>query len=68
MMMTYTITARREDLKGLLNIADLADETFKVTISPMSEEEAQEIEFKSLKGIAGKYLDADEVRRERRGL
>ena len=34
----------------------------------LSEEEADEIKFKSLKGIAGRPLNADEVRRERLGL
>jgi hypothetical protein len=28
----------------------------------------KDIEFKSLKGIAGKWLDLDEVRKERLGL
>ena len=42
--------------------------TFKVTISPVSEDEADELEFKSLKGIAGCPLDLDEVRKERLGF
>ena len=46
----------------------LTGTAFKVTITPISEEEADEIRFKSLKGIAGRPLDADEVRKERLGL
>lgn len=63
--MTYTTTAKKEDLKGLFNMDDLTDARFKITISPVSEDEADEIEFKSLKGIAGEYLDIDEIRKER---
>ena len=66
--MTSTITATREMLRGLFNIDSLPETTFKVTISPVSEDEADEIEFKSLKGIAGRPVDLDEVRRERLGL
>ena len=33
--------------------------------SPQTNEETYETEFKSLKGIAGKKLDIDEIRRER---
>ncbi|MBR1439352.1 MAG: hypothetical protein IJ697_03105 [Synergistaceae bacterium] len=32
---------------------------------PQTNEETYETEFKSLKGIAGKRLDIDEIRRER---
>ena len=66
--MTSTITATREMLRGLFNVDSLPETTFKVTISPVSEDEADELEFKSLKGIAGCPLDLDEVRRERLGL
>ena len=66
--MTSTITATREMLRGLFNVDNLPETTFKVTISPVSEDEADEIEFKSLKGIAGRPLDLDEVRRERLGF
>lgn len=63
--MTSTATVSREQLKGIFDIDRLKDTTFKVTITPISEDEADEIEFKSLKGIAGKPLDVDEVRKER---
>ena len=63
--MTNTATVSREQLKGIFDVDSLEDTTFKVTITPISETEADEIEFKSLKGIAGKPLDADEVRKER---
>ena len=66
--MTYTATAKREKLKGLFETDNLKDSTFKVTIVPITDAEADEIEFKSLKGIAGKWLDLEEVRKERLGL
>ena len=66
--MTMTTTAKKEALKGLFETDALTDSMFRITISPISESEANEIEFKSLKGIAGKWLDIDEVRKERLGL
>ena len=63
--MTQTTAVTRDKLRGIFDIDNLSDGAFKVTISPVSETEADEIEFKSLKGIAGKRLDIDEVRRER---
>lgn len=66
--MTETATVHREQLKGIFDIDHLDDTAFKVTISPISETEADEIEFKSLKGIAGRPLNIDEIRRERLGL
>ena len=62
---TQTTAVKRDKLRGIFDIDSLADTIFKVTISPVSEAEADEIEFKSLKGIAGKRLDVDAVRRER---
>ena len=58
----------KDKLKGIFDTDNLAGTTFKVTITPISEEEADEIEFKTLKGIAGRPLDVDEVRKERLGL
>lgn len=66
--MTNTAVVSKDKLKGIFDTDNLAGTTFKVTITPISEEEADEIEFKTLKGIAGRPLDADEVRRERLGL
>ncbi|MCR4935315.1 MAG: hypothetical protein K5990_02375 [Oscillospiraceae bacterium] len=63
--MTQTTAVRKEQLKGLFDTDRLTGTAFKVTITPISEEEADEIEFQSLKGIAGRPLDLDEVRRER---
>ena len=60
-----TAAAKKEQLKGIFDTADLAGDFFKVTITPISEEEADNIEFKSLKGIAGRPLDLDEIRKER---
>ena len=64
----YTTTAKKEQLAGLFDTVKLAGNDFKVTVLPISEAEADEIEFKSLKGIANRWLDVDEVRRERLGL
>ena len=63
--MTNTAIVSRDKLKGIFDTGRLTDTIFKVTITPISETEADEIEFKSLKGIAGKPLDLDEVRKER---
>ena len=63
--MTNTATASKEQLKGIFDIDNLDGTTFKVTVTPISEEEASEIEFKSLKGIAGRPLDLNQVREER---
>lgn len=63
--MTSTVTVEREKLKGIIDIDKLNSTLFRVTISPLSEAEIDEIEFKSLKGIAGRPLDLDVVRKER---
>ena len=63
--MTNIAAVNKDKLKGIFDTDSLKGTAFKVTITPISEEEANEIEFKSLKGIAGRPLDADEVRKER---
>ena len=63
--MTRTATVSRERLSGIFDTDHLTAPFFKVTITPVSEEEADELEFKSLKGIAGVPLDVDSVRKER---
>ena len=65
--MTYTTIARRDDLKGFVT-NNLSDQFYKVTITPISEDEADNIEFNKLKGCAGVWLDIDEIRKERLGL
>lgn len=67
-MMTNTAVVSKDKLEGIFDTESLKGTTFKVTIMPITEEEAIDIEFKSLKGIAGKWLDQDEVRKERLGL
>lgn len=62
---TQTTAVSREKLINIFDADSLKEPLFKVTITPVSEEEADEIEFKSLKGIAGKPLDLDAVRQER---
>ena len=64
-VVTSTAVVRKEKLKGIFETDKLSGTVFKVTITPISEEDAEEIEFKSLKGIAWRPLDADEVRKER---
>ena len=63
--MTNTAAVSRDKLKGIFDTDSLPDTFFKVTITPITEDEAKDIEFKSLKGIAGKWLDLDEARKER---
>ncbi len=66
--MTNTAAVSKDKLKGIFDTDSLTGTDFKVTITPISEDEAKDIEFKSLKGIAGRHLDLDEVRKERLGL
>ncbi|MBQ3376979.1 MAG: hypothetical protein IJG62_01780 [Synergistaceae bacterium] len=66
--MTNTAAVSKDKLKGIFDTDKLDGDLFKVTIAPISAEEADDIEFKSLKGIAGRPLNLDEVRRERLGL
>ena len=63
--MIDTAVVGRDKLRGIFDVDRLKGTTFKVTISPISEAEAKEIEFKSLKSIAGIPLDIDEIRKER---
>ena len=63
--MMSTVTVERDKLKGIIDVDNLVGALFRVSISPISEAEADEIEFKSLKGIAGKPLNLDDVRKER---
>jgi len=66
--MTTTTTASKNELKGLFDVRQLKDPIYKVTITPVTKAEAEDIEFKSLKGIAGKPLSLDDVRKERLGV
>ena len=66
--MTNIAAVSKDRLKGIFDTDSLTGTAFKVTITPISEDEAKDIEFKSLKGIAGRRLDLDEVRKERLGL
>ena len=63
--MKNTAVVNKENLKGIFDTEKLTGTTYKVTITPISENEADEIEFKSLKGIAEKPLNLDEIRKER---
>ena len=66
--MMYTTAVSKNKLKSIFDINSLTGTTFKVTIPPISEEEAAEIRFKRLGGIVGRPLDQEEVRIERLGL
>ena len=66
--MINTTAVNKEKLKGIFDTDNLQGDLFRVTITPISREEADEIAFKSLKGIAGRPLDLNEVRRERLGV
>ena len=49
-------------------ITETENEIQRPVFSPLTKAtnaETDEIEFKSLKGIAGRWLDIDEIRRER---
>ena len=66
--MTNTTAVSKDKLRGIFDVDALPGTNFRVTIASISEEEAAEIGFRSLKGIAGRPLDLDEVRKERLGL
>ena len=51
--MTNTTAVHKDKLKGIFDTDRLTGTAFKVTITPISEDEAKDIEYKSLKGIAG---------------
>ncbi len=63
--MTYTTTASRSDLERIPIPKDLSGSLFRVTITPISEADAEKEAFLNLKGIAGKPLDLSAIREER---
>lgn len=66
--MTYTTYANKEDLKGIFDVDKLSETEFKITITPISDDEKEDLEFKSLKGICREELSLDSIRKERLGL
>lgn len=64
----YTAVVTRDSLNNIRIPETLAGNRFVVTFTPVTDEQADELEFKSLKGIAGRELSLDEVRMERLGL
>lgn len=66
--MTYTTYANKEDLKGIFDVDKLSETEFKITITPISDDEKEDLEFKSLKGICREELSLDNIRKERLGL
>ena len=63
--MTYTTTADREALKNLNIPPTMEGSVFRVTITTMEDEDPSIVSFRNLKGIAGRELTLDDVRRER---
>ena len=63
--MTSTLIVEKDKLKGIIDVDNLIGTLFRVTVSPLSEAEIDELEFKSLKGSARKPLDLEKVRKER---
>ena len=63
--MTNIAAVNKDKLKGIFDTDSLTGTAFKVTITPISEEEADEIRFKSLKGIAPSVVPATEPFRVR---
>ena len=61
--MICAAAVERDKLGKMFDTERLSGRTFTMTLSPASE--SDETEFKTLKGIAGKRLDIDEVRKER---
>ena len=68
MATTYTAVVKRDKLNNIPIPETLQGNSFIVTFTAISEEEARKLEFKSLKGIAGRELNLDDVRRERLGV
>ena len=64
----YTVLVTRDNLNNIRIPENLTGNRFVVTFTPVTDEQADELEFKSLKGIAGRELSIDEVRMERLGL
>ena len=63
--MTYTMTANRDDLQKLNIPSTMTGSVFRVTITPIEDEEPNIVSFRKLKGIAGCELTLDDVKRER---
>ena len=63
--MTYTTTEDREALKNLNIPPTMVGSVFRVTITTMEDEDPSIVSFRNLKGIAGRELTLDDVRRER---
>ena len=63
--MTYITTANREALQKLNIPSTMSGSIFRVTITPIEDEDPSIISFRNLKGIAGRELTLDDVRRER---
>lgn len=64
-MMTYTTTANRDDLQKLNIPSTMTGSVFRVTITPIDTEEPNIVSFRNLKGIAGRELTLDDVKKER---
>ena len=63
--MTYTTTATRAQLKELIPKDMVAGAIFLVSITPVSDEEADVIAFRRLKGIVTEDINLDQIKGER---
>ena len=68
MATTYTAIVKRDNLNNIRIPETVQGNSFIVTFTPVTDEDLQKLEFKSLKGIAGCELTLDDVRRERLGI
>lgn len=66
--MTYTAMVKRDEIQNIRIPDSVVGTSFLVSFTPVTDEEADDMEFKSLKGIAGCELNLDDVRKERLGL
>ena len=63
--MTYTTTATRDALQKLNIPSTVSGSVFRVTITPIEDEDPSIVSFRNLKGIVGHEITLDDVRRER---
>jgi len=61
----YTAIISKKELNGLSIPVTLDGEYFRIELVPVTKEEADKEEFKSLKGVAGTFLTRESVREDR---
>lgn len=63
--MTYSAVVDRDALASINLPEDIVGNTFRITVTPMSEIEERRQAFKRLKGVLGTTESLDAVREER---